>query len=218
MKGPIKDIRIASGEIKQSRTQIINMTESTEKEGAAKKSSPPNTAITSSQVIPQASVPPFNPSQPPPIIPQQGASQPAYIPPSKRQQQQNTGPVHPPSQQGAQSKPLPRSPHRIPLPASPQAGRGIPIQSPQRAVSARVQPNTAGSVSAGGIRAAIDMRDPTLISGAIQGPTNTNASGPSSVPNPTTDQKKGRLGIICFHMRQKWHPFSSLFCQMKRSW
>ena len=39
-----------------------------------------------------------------------------------------------------------RSPHRIPLPASPQPmGRGIPIQSPQRAaaIAARVQPSAA---------------------------------------------------------------------------
>ena len=167
------------------------MTDNSEKDGAAKQSSRPITAaaIPANQTIPQASVPPFNPSQPPPIIPQshhqQGAPAHAYIPPAMRQQQQqnaatgyrNTQPVaHPvttpqpaaggsphvgrPQPVSSVSQPVntvsqpvnsgvsqqSHSPHRIPLPASPQPmGRGIPIQSPQRAaaIAARVQPNAA---------------------------------------------------------------------------
>ena len=188
------------------------MTDNSEKDGAAKQSSRPITAANpANQTIPQASVPPFNPSQPPPIIPQshhpQGAPAHAYIPPAMRQQQQqnaatgyrNTQPVAQPvtnaqpaagvthhvghtqpvtsatqpvnsatqpvnsATQSVNSVSQPvnsgvsqpvnsgvsqqsRSPHRIPLPASPQPmGRGIPIQSPQRAaaIAARVQPNAA---------------------------------------------------------------------------
>ena len=167
------------------------MTDNSEKDGAAKQSSRPITAaaIPANHTIPQASVPPFNPSQPPPIIPQshhpQGAPNHAYIPPAMRQQQQqnggtgnrniqpvaqpvtNTQPVTGVSKHVGHTQPVnsvsqpvnsvsqpvnsgvsqqSRSPHRIPLPASPQPmGRGIPIQSPQRAaaVAARVQPNAA---------------------------------------------------------------------------
>ena len=160
------------------------MTDNSEKDGAAQQSSRPITAaaIPANQTIPQASVPPFNPSQPPPIIPQShhphGAPSHAYIPPAMRQQQQqnggtgnrNTRPVAQPvtntqpaagvSHHVGHTQPVnsvsqpvnsgvsqqSRSPHRIPLPASPQPmGRGIPIQSPQRAaaIAARVQPSAA---------------------------------------------------------------------------
>ena len=48
------------------------MTDNSEKDGATQQSSRPITAaaIPANQTIPQASVPPFNPSQPPPITPQ----------------------------------------------------------------------------------------------------------------------------------------------------
>ena len=231
------------------------MTDNSEKDGAAKQSSRPITAaaIPANQTIPQASVPPYNPSQPPPIIPQshhpQGAPNHAYIPPAMRQQQQqnaatgyrNTRPVAPPvtntqpaagvshhvghtqpvtsvsqpvnsatqpvnsATQSVSSVSQPvnsgvsqpvnsgvsqqsRSPHRIPLPASPQPmGRGIPIQSPQRAaaVAARVQPNAA-------VKAGLDVRE-QVSSGDRTGQEGNCATSDLGASVATSGLAKGTL-------------------------